>query len=444
MASTAFHERLRIQELAQAGQTDRQIADALGWKRATIRKWRRLGQRAGPAALASAMGRPPTGVLSTFAPMVGQKLAAWRQGHPGWGPKTLRAQLEQDPTLVGVPLPSRATLGRWLKAHGWTRAYQKHVPLPQPSPGPAHAPHELWQMDACGYQTLPGVGVVALIALHDVVSRAKLMSFPCWLGDTRPQRLATTADYQAVLRLTFAGWGLPDQLGVDRDAIFHENGSASPFPTRLHLWLVALGVEVVFGRPHCPTDQAIAERGHQTWEAQVLRGQTFRNWETLYQVLQRRRTFLNEVLPCASLGERPPLVAFPQARQPRRPYQPQWEADLLDLHRIDAYLSQGRWFRKVCATGTLVLGGQTYGLGQQGWPRQEVCITFDPSDRHLIFETPGVPVPKRLPLRGVTPDTLMGELGPLVHLTAFQFSLPFSWEEMRAVRLAETLGGTTL
>jgi hypothetical protein len=239
--------------------------------------------------------------------------------------------------------------------------------------------------------------------------------------------------------LAFAEWGLPDQIGVDHDTVFYDNGSKSPFPTRLHLWLLALGVSFVFGRMGCATDQGMTERSHQLWAQQVLVGQEFVSWEALYQALRQRREFLNIHLPCASLSEVPPLVAHPEAHTPRRLYRPEWEAELLNLSRIYAYLAQGRWFRLVSGVGTVSLGGQVYMLSR-AWARQQVEITFDTSDKHLIFRSADGQHAKRLPIQGITVQTLMGEMGPLVHLPMFQLALPFTWDEWRVIRLCGTLG----
>ena len=65
---TTFQERLDITERATAGQSDTEIAAALGCSVWTVRKWRRIGQRHGRISLTSRMGRPPTGVLGTFPP----------------------------------------------------------------------------------------------------------------------------------------------------------------------------------------------------------------------------------------------------------------------------------------------------------------------------------------------------------------------------------------
>src|SRR5512147_3204696 len=105
MHTTTLAERARIGELAQAGLSDPQIAHQIGWRPSTVRKWRRCCQREGTTAGACPYGRPATGALSAFAPSLVGRLRDWRSGHPGWGAKTLRAQLQQT-------LAREAPLGR--------------------------------------------------------------------------------------------------------------------------------------------------------------------------------------------------------------------------------------------------------------------------------------------------------------------------------------------
>jgi transposase len=442
MRTTTLQDRETIRILAQAGYTDPDIAQRLGWAVPTIRKWRRRGQQEGPTGLVSKIGRPATGALSTFSPTLVATIQAWRQAHPGWGPLTLYTELAHNLLLASQKLPERSSIARWLAQKGLTRPYERHQELPQPTPASAQAAHEEWEMDARGYAKVPDVGVINLLNLNDRFSRVKLLSYPCWLGERRASRHPNTADYQLVLRLAAGEWGLPDRLYVDRDSVFYDNTSKSPFPTPWHLWLLALAVELVFGLPHRPTERGITERSHQTWDQQVLQGQVFATWEVLYDTLRRRRDFLNEKLPCATLGGVPPLVAHPEARQPRRLYRPEWEAEMINLSRVYTYLSQGRWFRKGSNVGAVSLGNQIYVLGK-GWARKEVQITFDPADHHLVFYAPAGAMNKRLPIKGLSIADLMGELGPLAHLHQFQLALPFTWNEWRVIRLCETLGDTT-
>jgi len=388
------------------------------------------------------MGRPATGALGTFVPCVVERVRTMRGAHPGWGPLTIRIELEDDRSLAHKSLPSRSSIGRWLKEKKHSRPYQRHQELPQPASISVQAPHQEWEMDARGYEKVPDVGVVTLINLNDRCSKVKLISYPCWLGEARASRHPCCDDYQQVFRLAASEWGLPDRLAVDRDSVFYDNGSKSPFPTRFHMWLLALGVEMLLGPPRRPTVRGATERSHQTWQDQVVEGQTFVIWHALWHALQQRRPFLNERLPCATLGGMPPLVAHPEARTPRRLYRPEWEAELLGLSRVYAYLSQGRWYRKGSNVGTVSLGGQVYVLGRD-WARKDVEVTFDPRDQHLQFYAPDGEKRKRLPIKRLTKADLMGELGPLAQMDHFQLALPFTWDEWRVIRLCETLGDTT-
>jgi len=218
-------------------------------------------------------------------------------------------------------------------------------------------------MDARGYQYVPDAGIITLINLNDCFSRTRLLSYPCLLGEKRVCRHANTADYQVALRLAFTHWGRPSSLQVDHESVFFDNKTKSPLPTILHLWLRALGIQLTFSRVRRPTDQAITERSHQIWAAQVLEGQRFADWPMLYESLQERRDSLNYHLPCTSLNQQPPLVAYPQAKHSGRTYRPEYEADLLDLQLVYEYLAQGRWFRRVATNGTVSLGGHIYYIG---------------------------------------------------------------------------------
>ena len=426
MNMTSLQQRIVIKELACGGESDRKIAKKLEISIATVRKWRRRSKGRKNAELHSQMGRPVKGALSSFPQGLVSTLSTWRKEHPGWGPTTLHVELEQDESYKGKRLPSESSITRWLKQEDLARPYEKHQDLPKTCASPTQACHEEWEMDARGQEKIPDIGVIALINVNDVFSKAKIMSYPCWLGDQRATRHPTRQDYQTLLRLSFVEWGLPDRLAVDHDSVFFDNLSKSPFPTHFHLWLVALGIELSFGRMGRPTDQAMTERSHQTWQHQVLDGQRFFEPSQLFRVLNERRQWLNYLMPCVSLDKVPPLVAHPQAKIPRQRYRPEWEADLLQLPRVYAYLSQGHWFRKGSSAGTVSLGTQVYYLGTE-WRRTEVEITFDVQDLQLCFQTKSLD--KRLPLRGITIPDLIGDASALLHLQDFQPALPFTQDQ---------------
>jgi transposase len=63
--TTLLEERVTIAERAKAGQSSREIADALGRPMATVRKWRQRYRREGRCGLTSQMGRPANGALAS-------------------------------------------------------------------------------------------------------------------------------------------------------------------------------------------------------------------------------------------------------------------------------------------------------------------------------------------------------------------------------------------
>jgi transposase len=431
MVATNYPDRLKIMKLSEKGLTDRQIAVQLGLSLFTVRKWRRKISKGGKNAVLSQMGRPKRGPLSTYPPVLMEQVKRWRDQHPGWGAKTLRTELSLSEAFQGSRIPSRATLARWLKQYGKVRLYEKHSCLPKISQSSTQACHEEWEMDARGYSRVPNLGLVSLIDINDVCSKVKVLSYPTWVGQKRIERYPSTEDYQLALRLAFTEWGLPDRLATDHDRIFYDETSKSPFPTRFHLWLLALGVELQFGRMSRPTDQATTERSHQTWYHQVLEGAIFERYQALWQTLEKRKVFLNEYFPCTSLGERPPLVACPQARIPRRIYRPEQEIELLNLERVHLYLSQGQWFRKVSAVGTISIGRQIYHLGYDWRPAGYAELTFIPETCEFLCRIPSGKE-KRLPVPWLTKSELMGTLFQFQQIP-FQFALPFSNNEWRAL-----------
>jgi transposase len=436
--ATNLSERIAIIELAEAGLTNRQIVQQLGQTMAVVKKWRHRGR----TGLKSKMGRPGQGSLSSFRPEIKETIDRWRAAHPKWGEKTLQAELKRHPAFDNQPIPSASAIGRYLKEQGLTQPYEPHSDLSQTRYQRAEDVHQVWQMDAQGYQPIAGVGRVYLINLNDVYSHLRLLSYPCLVGTERVERHPDTEDYQIALRLAFSDWGLPHHLQVDHESIFYDNRSKSPFPTRLHLWLVALGIGLTYSRVCRPTDQGLTERSHQLWTDQVIEGQTFNDWDHLYLALQQRRIFLNEHLPCRSLNNQPPLSAYPQARYSQKPYRPEQEFALLDLQRVFDYLAQGRWFRLVSRSGTFSLGGQVYFISTK-LAHQQIEITFDPDRLHLVCRSADQHIFSRLPLQGISKESLIGSFALQFNLPFFQLALPFDFSTFRWLRLCAVLPVTT-
>jgi hypothetical protein len=384
------------------------------------------------------MGRPTTGALGQFPLEMRDAAREMRKRCPGWGPVTIRTELEDDRRFDGMKLPDRSRIAAFLKQENLTRKYERHSELPQPQAAEPERAHEEWEMDAQGVVKVSGLGSVSIININDLFSRMKVDSFPC-LNTSHPN----TLDYQVVLRRAFFHYGLPKRVSLDHDSVFYDNTSASPYPSTLHLWLIALGVEVRFIEQKPPAEHSVIERAHQTINQQAVAGQTFDDGVALQQSLSDRLDFLNHRFPSRSLGGQPPLVACPEAQHSGRFYRLEWEKDMLDMQRVYEYLAKGRWFRRTSSQGQFSLGSHRYSVGK-ALGNQTLEITFDSQTRELkcLSEDGGQEI--RLAVQGLTTTALMGELSPLLVLPAYQLALPFSRSTWREMMMCNDLTGTTL
>jgi transposase len=420
---TTLAERVIIAESVQAGQSSREIAAALGRPLATVRKWRQRHQRAGRAGLSSQMGRPAGGALATAPTELKSALLTLRERCPGWGAQTLQVEIAKDERFAGLKIPSRARIAAYLKEKQQVRPYERHQAMPEPPAQPVQRPHQEWEMDAQGVTTVAGVGRVSFINLVDVCSHTGIDSHAC--PHTRHPK---AEDYQQVLRRAFIRYGLPEQISLDHDSAFYDNKSASPFPSRLQLWLIGLGVQVRFIHHRPPLEHAQIERQHQTIAGQAFAGQTFADVTELQRSLQARLLFLNQEYPSRALEESSPWQAFPQARHSGRLYDVETEEQTLDMQRVDDYLQRGRWFRRVSAVGTFSLGGYIYTAAPY-LAAQTLEITFDGATRTLICLPEQSTATFQRTVQGLTPAALMGDASALPGYIDYQLALPFAYPD---------------
>jgi transposase InsO family protein len=435
-STTTVAERVTILERASAGETDAMIAASLGCSIWTVRKWRRRGQHYGHAGLIPRRGRPATEPLGSVPQPLREAILTLRRAHPGWGATTILAELRADSTWQNYPLPSRSRIAALFKHAKLTRRYSRHSDLPSPTPASDAQPHDEWELDAQGWVVVDGLGKVCLVNVLDVVRRLKVESYPC-LHTTNPP-LAT---YQLTLRRAFLTTGLPRRISFDHGTVFFDNTTTSPFPTRLHLWLLALGVDVRFTRIRRPTDHAKIERLHQTMTLQALLGQHWADPQRLWAGLDARRDRLNRDIPSRVLGGQTPLQAYPNAAHSGRYYRPEWEADLLDLNRVYHYLATCRWFRLVKNDSCVVLGGTDYSIGKP-LRGQAMEITFDAPQCVFLANVIGTTKTIALPPQRMAASDLMGELSDFLALPSYQLVLPFSHEAWRQLTYTQMLTGT--
>lgn len=351
------------------------------------------------------MGRPATGALSTYPVGLRDRIRALREENEGWGAISILVELEEGYGYPAPGLPSETSVYLFLKEEGLIPKKEPKGILPVKNGNVPKKVHEQWEMDAEGANYVDGLGHHSMINIKDGLSKKHCMAFPVAVrnGSTQP----CARHYKWGLRLAFGESGLPKRIQVDRDSVFIENSSRSPFPSRLHLWLLALGVGLCFIDRPPPAKNAVVERSHQTLHNQAVKGKRYRTWRGFFNNCNKRRERLNEKYPSRSHGKKAPLQAFPKAAHSKRHYDVAREHEMLVLGRVYRFLAKGKWHRKVSSSKAVMLGGQRYPL-KGATPGSMVTITFCGRSKKLIFRCVNELEIARIPIKNITKGALMG------------------------------------
>src|SRR5215470_6333820 len=164
----------------------------------------------------------------------------------------------------------------------------------------AAAPNALWQMDFKGHFAVDSGRCHPLTVLDDH-SRFALALRAC--ADER----ASTVESE--LRAIFARYGLPDRLLTDNGPPWGASTGGERY-TRLSVWLIRLGIQVLHGRPHHPQTQGKVERFHRTLVAEVLSGHHFRDWAHVQRQFDRWRPIYNTQRPHDALHLQTPITRY--------------------------------------------------------------------------------------------------------------------------------------
>ena len=322
---TTHAERVAMIERHLAGASLQSIATALNRNYFTVRTiWRTYQQHGWVGIVPKSKGLPHLGRLGNFAPRIKYVLLRLKCQHPGWGVNLLLLEAQRRPSLAGLRLPKRSTVAAYLAHFGARlgRAHRAPTRRPLLPVAGATAPHQCWQIDFKGDEAVNGQHlVVTPFMVCDAASGAPLAGIVHQVRAKGRRDQLTTRTVQADLRCVFSQWGLPDALRMDRDSIF-VGSTRLEWPGVLLLWLIGLGVQPIVNRAYRPTDNAIVERNHWTWEQHVVLGQTHPTLASVQQATDQTFADRRDYLPSRHDGcnGRPFVVAFPSLATPRRCY----------------------------------------------------------------------------------------------------------------------------
>jgi len=282
----------------QEGANRRELCRRFGISPDTGYKWLERAE-AGDAELADRSRRPHDSPRRSDAAVEAQVLAV-RDAHPAWGARKIAHCLERD----GVTPPAPSTVHQMLRRND-------RIVAPPGGPAPPlgrfemPAPNQLWQMDFKGRMPLTCGAASHPLTMIDDHSRYSLCVGACANEQSTTVRQHLTG--------TFQRYGLPDALFVDNGSPWGDTGGSRW--TALRVWLLRLGVDVIYARPYHPQSRGKNERFHRTLKAEVFALRSFRDLAELQRACDAWRMVYNFERPHEALGMDVPASRYtPSAR----------------------------------------------------------------------------------------------------------------------------------
>lgn len=418
-------ERDYLIQRKQAGASHAEVAQELRCAPETVRKqWKNF--RRGNTR--RKRGRPASGILSTYPEPIRQAALSLKTSHPHWGPANVLIELHKHPELIGQRLPSVSRLSALFKRH-CPEAVQSHLPRKGSATQaikPAVA-HQRWQIDTKEKVCLGDGELASILEIRDPVS-AVMIAAQAFLTTSTPNtcRKLSLDEIRNTLREAFGKWGKPVQIQTDHEDVY-AGAPQSDFPMPFRLWLVGLGIEHVLSRRNRPTDQPHIERNHRTLGDLSWKDQPSRDLAELQNHLDADCNRYNQEYPAqaADCQGQPPLVRHPEAIYSGRPFPAGSEWAVFSLERVDHYLAQFHWVRKVDVNGCIFLGHHRYSLGR-AYQSQQVSVHYVPEKRAVRFDTQQGAWIKTLPAKGLEKSDLTG-LIPQELPAGVVVQLPLPW-----------------
>jgi hypothetical protein len=284
----------------------------------------------------------------------------------------IRLELEEHyPTL-----PTARTLRRHLHHAGLQPAPAGRTPVAdRPRVPRATQPHAGWQTDASEELRLQGKQRACWLRVVDECTGAFLKTLV--FAATRWEHVERHT-IQDGLRQIFSYWGLPDRLRVDNG---YPWGSGGGFPSEMALWLIGLGIEMLWIPPACPQQNGVVERAQgtgQNWAEPHTcrdRAELQRRCDDLDRRQRERYPYRDD----RSRGD-----VFPALHQVRRPYQRRREASLWEVSKVWQVVAQQVVRRQVDCTGSVSLYHRTRYVGKP-YIGKQVYVSLDPTGPTWIF-----------------------------------------------------------
>lgn len=325
-----------VQLASQVGSNKRLLCKRYGISSRTGYKWIQRYRQSGDAGLVDKSRKPKYSPLHTTVSM--EQAVLQMRAETGWGGRKI-ARVLQNEGCQDVPHPN--TITDILRRNGKIseEERQKHRAWQRFE---REIPNALWQMDFKGHFAMLQGRCHPLTVLDDH-SR-----FCICLQACADETMRTT---QFHLTNAFRHYGLPTSLLCDNGGPWG-SGYPSLELTKLTVWLIRLGIEIIHGYPGHPQTQGKEERFHRTLKAEVLQSHSFTDLPDCQHHFDAFRDRYNLIRPHEALNLDTPSQHYQPSPLTFPEHLPQVEYDA------------GHIVRKVQSEGMISFRGHEFRLSK--------------------------------------------------------------------------------
>jgi transposase InsO family protein len=299
-----MEERTRFIVLSKQGvQSITQLCDAFGISRKTGYKWINRASDEGLAKGLIEKSRRPKNVTTKVKKDVEAAFVKLREKYPYWGARKLIQIYRAENNKKA---PSERTVNRIIERNGLL-AEAKRRNLATKRFEREH-PNDLWQMDYKGeFRYGDGGNKCYPLTIIDDHSRFNI-------GLDAYSKLSWVST-KSSLENAFRRNGLPIEMLMDHGGLWYSSQSKYLPWTQLSVWIMSLGIKIIYSGVRHPQTQGKIERYHRTLKYDLIKRRQFRSIEEIQENFDGFRGEYNNIRPHEALSMEVPSRRYKRSNR---------------------------------------------------------------------------------------------------------------------------------
>jgi transposase InsO family protein len=292
-------QRTRFVILAKQGQKPiMQLCNEFGISRKTGYKWLNRVKSTGLCNGVKDYSRRPKAITNKISEEVEEAFVDLRKRYPCWGARKL-IKIYSDGNKE--PVPSERTVNRIICRNGLIEEDKRRIIAKKRFE--RDNPNDLWQVDYKGeFKYKNKRNKCYPLTIIDDHSRYNL--------GLKAYNKLSWVDTKTALERTFIKYGMPLEILMDHGSLWYSTQSRYLPWTQLSVWIMMLGVKIIYSGVRHPQTQGKIERYHRTLKYDLIKRQEYTRLDEIQTSFDRFRYEYNNIRPHEGIGMEVPSKRY--------------------------------------------------------------------------------------------------------------------------------------